>query len=118
MAKGSGKKNDAVEKAGNKSLARGRRFAWDTRPEKTTVKGLMSVGQIAVKLGVSVSRVQYVIRSRELRPTHIVDNLRFFSSAAVRHIGRELEEIVKDRLPGRESAVLRNRRTVDGAVRR
>ena len=100
MAKGSGKKKDAVEKAGNKSPA-GRGVASATpRTKASTRNGLLSVGEIASQFDVSVSRVQYVIRSRALAPVQIIGNLRFFASATVRQIGRQLAAIVKDRAFG------------------
>ena len=127
MAKGSGKKNDAVEKAGNKSPA-GRGVASATPRKKAgTRKGLpgttpavggelrghelsageqrsmkwsLSVGEIASQFGVSVSRVQYVLRTRGFVRDKIVGNLRFFTPATVRRIGRELAAIVKDRAFG------------------
>ena len=97
MAKGSGKKNDAVEKAGNKSPT-GRRVASATpRTKAGTRKGQLSVGEIASQFDVSVSQVQYVIRSRALVAVQIVGNLRFFAPATVRQIGQQLAAIVKDR---------------------
>lgn len=97
MAKGSGKKNDAVGKAGTKSLAERRVASATPRKKAGTRKGLLSVGEIASQFDVSVSQVQYVIRSRALAPVQIIGNLRLFASATVRQIGRQLAAIVKER---------------------
>ena len=105
MAKGSGKKNDAVETAGNKSPA-GRGVASTTPRKKAgTRKRLLSVGEIASQFDVSVSQVQYVIRSRALASAQIIGNLRFFAPATVRQIGRQLAAIVKERAFGQRAGL-------------
>ena len=105
MAKGSGKKNDAVETAGNKSLVERRVASATPRKKAGTRKGLLSVGGIASQFGVSVSQVQYVIRSRALASVQIIGNLRFFAPATVRQIGRELAAIVKERAFGQRAGL-------------
>lgn len=58
-----------------------------------------TVGEIARRLEVPLHRVEYVIRSRGIRPTSRAGNARVFSDAAVEMIGSELQRIERDRDP-------------------
>jgi DNA-binding transcriptional MerR regulator len=56
-----------------------------------------TVGEIARRLGVPLHRVEYVIRSRAIRPSVRAGNLRVFTEADVQHIASELRRIAEDR---------------------
>ncbi len=51
---------------------------------------LNTVGEISRKLNVPQHRVAYVIRSRNIEPSHRAANLRVFDEAAVKMIDSEL----------------------------
>lgn len=54
---------------------------------------LLTVGQIAKRIGVDTHRVAYVIRSRTIRPCGRAGIFRVFDEAAVRRIASELQRI-------------------------
>jgi DNA-binding transcriptional MerR regulator len=56
-----------------------------------------TVGEISRRLGVPVHRVEYVIQSRNIRPSSRAANLRVFSESDVQHIGSELRRIDADK---------------------
>jgi hypothetical protein len=58
---------------------------------------LLTVGEIARRLGREVHRVEYVIRSRRLRPVGWAGHARVFSDADLQYIAAELERIAGDR---------------------
>jgi hypothetical protein len=61
---------------------------------------LPTVGEIARRLGVRLHRVEYVIRSRDIRPVGRAGNLRIFSDADVEYIRGELRRIDGERGEG------------------
>ena len=64
------------------------------------LRPLPTVGEIARRLGVPFHRVEYVIRSRDLRPSGWAGNARVFSEADVTHIASELRRIDEEREGG------------------
>jgi hypothetical protein len=52
-----------------------------------------TVGEIARRLGEPVHRVEYVIRSRKIRPATRAGNYRLFAGEDVRRIADELQRI-------------------------
>jgi hypothetical protein len=58
---------------------------------------LLTVGEIARRLGREVHRVEYVIRSRRLRPVGWAGHARVFSDADLQYIAAELQRIARDR---------------------
>jgi DNA-binding transcriptional MerR regulator len=59
----------------------------------TTPATLPTVGAIARRLGESVHRIEYMIRSRSIRPTSRAGHVRIFSEADVARIAVELQLI-------------------------
>ena len=59
-----------------------------------------TIGEIARRLGVPVHRVEYVIRTRNLRPVARAGNLRVFSEADVAYVASELRRMDTDRAGG------------------
>ena len=57
-----------------------------------------TVGEIARRLAVPLHRVEYVIRSRHIRPSARAGNARVFSEDDVDRIGNELRRIQSDRV--------------------
>ncbi|NLS92036.1 MAG: MerR family transcriptional regulator [Planctomycetaceae bacterium] len=62
-----------------------------------TVPTLPTVGEISRRTGQPVHRIEYVIRSRDIRPAGRAGNLRVFTEADVNRIASELERIDADR---------------------
>jgi hypothetical protein len=58
---------------------------------------ILSVGDIARQHGVSLHRVLYVIRSRDIRPAGMAGNARLFTPADAERIGSELRRIAEDK---------------------
>lgn len=58
---------------------------------------VLSVGDIARQHDVSLHRVLYVIRSRDIRPAGMVGNVRVFTVADADRIGSELRRIDEER---------------------
>ena len=58
-----------------------------------TVSHMPTVGEIAKRLGVGLHRIQYVIRSRRIRPAGLAGNARVFSNEDVSVIADELRRI-------------------------
>jgi DNA-binding transcriptional MerR regulator len=56
-----------------------------------------TVGEIARRVGTPVHRVEYVIRSRGIKPISVAGNARIFSEADVQHIASELRRIDEER---------------------
>lgn len=52
-----------------------------------------TVGEIARRLGEPVHRVEYIIRSRKIRPASHAGNCRVFSEDDVVRIGSEIQRI-------------------------
>ena len=52
-----------------------------------------TVGEIARRLGESLHRIEYVIRSRNIRPAGRAGHVRIFAEAEVAHIADELRRI-------------------------
>lgn len=63
-----------------------------TQPET-----LLTVGEIARRLGREVHRIEYVIRSRNIRPVGWAGHARVFRDADLDRIASELRRIAKDR---------------------
>ncbi len=59
-------------------------------PSTTT---LPTVGEIARRLGESLHRIEYVIRSRNIQPASRAGHVRIFAEADVVHIADELRLI-------------------------
>ena len=66
---------------------------------RTTAPPLPTVGEIARRLGQPVHRIEYVIRSRRIRPEGRAGGLRVFSEQAVEQISSALAAI-DGRKPG------------------
>jgi hypothetical protein len=60
-----------------------------------------TVGEIARRLGQPVHRVEYVIRSRQIRPCGRAGNCRVFAEADVERIAADLQVIDQRREGGR-----------------
>ena len=60
-------------------------------------ESLLSVGEIARRLGQEVHRIEYVIRSRNIRPVGWAGHARVFRDADLDRIGSELRRIAEDR---------------------
>lgn len=58
-----------------------------------TAAAAPTVGEIARRLGVHVHQVEYVVRTRGIRPSAVAGNARIFSEADVERIGAELVRI-------------------------
>lgn len=56
-----------------------------------------TVGEIARRLGEPLHRIEYVIKSRRIRPAGVAGNLRVFTDADVIRIAGELRRIDDDR---------------------
>jgi len=56
-----------------------------------------TVGEIARRLGEPVHRVEYLIRSRGIRPSGIAGHARVFGEEDVKRIAGELERIDRER---------------------
>lgn len=56
-----------------------------------------TVGEIARRLAVPIHRVEYVIRSRNLKPASRAGNLRVFSEADIAFVAGEIVRIDADR---------------------
>jgi hypothetical protein len=54
---------------------------------------LPTVGEIARRLGESLHRIEYVIRSRHIRPASRAGRVRIFAEADIAHIADELRLI-------------------------
>ena len=52
-----------------------------------------TVGEIARRLGEPIWRIEYLIRSRDIKPITRAGNARVFSEADVNRIGEELSRI-------------------------
>jgi hypothetical protein len=63
----------------------------------TEPETLLTVGEIARRLGWEVHRVEYVIRSRRIRPSGWAGHARVFRDADLQYIAAELERIARDR---------------------
>ena len=61
------------------------------------VPAMPTVGEIARRLRKPVHRIEYVIRSRAIRPSSLAGNARVFSEADVERIASELRRIDADR---------------------
>ena len=57
---------------------------------------LPTVGEIARRLRVSVHRIEYILRSRQIPPATYAGNLRVFSQDKVELIAAELERIASE----------------------
>jgi len=58
---------------------------------------LPTVGEIARRLGVPLHKIEYVIRSRQIRPVSVAGNSRVFSDQQVSRIANELQRIADER---------------------
>jgi len=58
-----------------------------------TISRQPTVGEIARRLGQPVHRIEYVIRSRQLRPSGRAGNSRVFAEEDVARISAELRQI-------------------------
>lgn len=58
---------------------------------------LLTVGEIARRLGTKVHRVEYVIKSRKVQPIGWAGHARVFSKASFTHIESELRRMDADR---------------------
>lgn len=62
---------------------------------------MLTVGEIARRLGVPVHRVLYVIRSRAIRPACRAGNARVFSGADAAFIKHEIARMTREAEEGR-----------------
>ena len=58
---------------------------------------LPTVGIIALRLDVPLHRVEYILRTRRILPTHRAGNARVYSESDVQYIASELRRIDADR---------------------
>jgi len=58
---------------------------------------MVSIGEIANKLGVPIHRVRYIIDKRGIRPTGRIANVRTFAESDIQFIESELRRIAGDR---------------------
>jgi len=63
----------------------------------TEPETLLTVGEIARRLGREVHRVEYVIRSRRIRPSGWAGHARVFRDADLEYIAAELQRIARER---------------------
>ena len=63
-------------------------------------ENLLTVGEIARRLGMALHRVEYVIRSRDIRPAGWAGHARVFGDADLARIASELERIEREREGG------------------
>ena len=61
------------------------------------VESLLTVGGIARRLGQEIHRIEYVIRSRKIRPVGWAGHARVFRDADLDRIASELRRIAEDR---------------------
>ncbi len=59
----------------------------------TTTSAVPTTGAIAQRLGEPLHRVEYVIRSRHIRPAHRAGHVRIFTEADVATVREELRRI-------------------------
>jgi hypothetical protein len=57
----------------------------------------LTVGEIGRRLNKPVHRIEYVLRSRNIRPASIAGNARVFSETDVQYIRSELRRIDEER---------------------
>ncbi len=62
-----------------------------------SIPALLTVGEIAKRLGVPYHRVTYVIETRKIRPLGVAGQARVFTEANVDHIASELRRIDADK---------------------
>ena len=62
-----------------------------------SLQSLSTTGAIARRAGEPIHRVQYVVRTRHIKPVAVAGNLRVFSEAQVQRIESELRRIAADR---------------------
>ena len=60
-----------------------------------------TVGEIARRLGIPISRVEYVIRTRRIEPAGMAGNARVFTEEDVDRIAGEIERIDAQKGGGR-----------------
>lgn len=60
-------------------------------------ESLLTVGEIARRLDQEIHRIEYVIRSRNIRPVGWAGHARVFRDADLDHIASELRRIAEDR---------------------
>ena len=63
----------------------------------TQPESLLTVGEIARRLDQEVHRIEYVIRSRNIRPVGWAGHARVFRDADLDRIASELRRIAEDR---------------------
>ena len=62
-----------------------------------TLPSALTVGEIARRVGSSIHRVEYVIKSRNVQPVERAGNCRVFTEANVDYITSELRRIDAER---------------------
>ncbi len=58
---------------------------------------IASLGEIAERLNVPIHRIEYVIRSREIKPLLVAGGRHFYSEAQVQRIASEIRRIDEER---------------------
>lgn len=56
-----------------------------------------TVGEISRRLGAPQHRIEYIVRSRDIRPVSRAGNIRVFDESAVQFIASELRRIDQER---------------------
>lgn len=56
-----------------------------------------TVGEISRRTGVSIHRVEYIIRARNIQPSSRAGNVQIFSEVYVEHIASELRRIDEEK---------------------
>jgi hypothetical protein len=57
------------------------------------LKQLPTVGEIARQLGEPIHRIEYVLRTRDIRPSGVAGNCRVYAEEDVERIAAELQRI-------------------------
>lgn len=68
-----------------------------------TTPNVPTVGEIARRLGVSIHKIEYVIRARDIPSSARAGNARIFAEADVERIASELRHIERERESGHAS---------------
>ena len=67
------------------------------RPMSGTIPSELTISEIARRVDVPVHRVEYIIRTRSVRPVRVAGNCRIFTDQDVDRIAAELRRIDAER---------------------
>ena len=60
------------------------------------MRPLYTTGEIAEQFGTNVQRIDYIIRTRKIRPTRTIANFRLYDLAGVDTIGEQIDLLEKE----------------------